>query len=56
MRRRPRFACQAIHLAHSVNQLGLATEKVISICDWVLYEIRGGIDGASNVRPGASAP
>ena len=56
MRHRPRFANQAIHLAHSVNQLGLATEKIISICEWVMFEIRGGTYGTANVRPGASAP
>ncbi len=49
MRRRHRFVSQAIHLAHSVNQLGLATEKVVSICEWVLFEIRGGTHGTSDV-------
>jgi len=49
MRRRHRIVSQAIHLAHSVNQLGLATEKVVSICEWVLFEVRGGTDATSNV-------
>jgi len=49
MRRRHRFASQAVHLAHAVNQLGLATEKVVSICERVRFESRGGTDATSNV-------
>jgi len=49
MQRQPRSVSQAVHLAHSVNQLGLAAEKVVSICEWVLFEIRGGTDATPNV-------
>jgi phosphate transport system protein len=49
MHHQPRFTDQAVHLAHSVNQLGLATEKVLSICEWAVYEVQGGTHSASNV-------
>jgi phosphate transport system protein len=41
MQHRPRFANQVIHLARSVNQLRQAAEKVTSICEWIIYAIRG---------------
>ena len=49
MQHRPRFANQAIHLARSVNQLKQAADKVTSICEWILYAIRGEDHATSNV-------
>jgi phosphate uptake regulator len=46
---KPRFANQAIHLARSVNQLKQAADKVTSICEWIVYAIRGEDHGTSNV-------
>ena len=44
-----RFMHQAIRLAHSVNQFGWVTEKVVSICSWIVFEIQGGTHVTSNV-------
>jgi phosphate transport system protein len=49
MQRRPRFANQAIHLARSVNQLKQAAGKIASICEWIVFAIRGDIHATSNV-------
>jgi phosphate transport system protein len=49
MRNRPRFANQAIHLARSVNHLKQAADRVTSICEWIIYSIRGEDHVTSNV-------
>jgi len=49
VKHRLRFVNQTIHLAHSVNQLGQVTEKIVSICSWIVFEIQGGTHVASNV-------
>jgi phosphate transport system protein len=49
MQHRPRFANQAIHLARAVNQLKQAVEKVTSICEWIVFAIRGEEHVTSNV-------
>jgi phosphate uptake regulator len=49
MQNKARFANQAIHLARSSDQLRQAADKVVSICEWIVYAIRGEIHVTSNV-------
>lgn len=46
MKSKPRIANQAIFLSRSAYNLRRAAERVVGICDWVLFTTEGSLDAA----------
>lgn len=51
MKSKPRIANQAIFLSRSAYNLRRAAERVVGICDWVVFTIEGSLDAAEAANP-----
>lgn len=50
LKSKPRIANQAIFLSRSAYNLRRAAERVVGICEWVVFTVEGSLD-ASNLAP-----
>jgi phosphate transport system protein len=56
MKSRPRIANQAIFLSRSAYNLRRAAERVVGICEWVVFTVEGSMDTAEPVPHAPAHP